>query len=341
MRAAIITRPGDPDVLTIGDRPTPTPVADQLLVRVRASALNRADLAQRRGHYPAPPGAPADVPGLEYAGEVAAVGPEVRAFAVGDRVMGLVGGGGHAEFVVVHERTALRVPERLSWIEAGAIPEVFLTAHDALAQAGFRPGETVLVHAVASGVGLAAVQLVRAFGGTALGTARTASKLDAAGAHGMHAGLALGTEVTGDATALREALVAFTHAHTAARPPETRGADVALDLVGGRYVNATLHALAPLGRAVLIGLVAGARDTVDLDRVLRARLTLRGTAMRSRPLEERIAVARRFAAEVLPRLADGTVRATVDAVFPLARIAEAHALLESNATTGKVVLTMD
>ena len=341
MLAAVITRPGDPDVLEIQERPTPVPGAEQVLVRVRASSLNRADLAQRRGRYPAPPGAPADIPGLEYAGEVVALGPEVRDRRVGDRVMGLVGGGGHAEYVVVHERTTMGVPEAMRWTDAGAIPEAFMTAHDALVQADLRPGETVLVHAVGSGVGLAAVQLVRAGGGRALGTARTPSKLEQARAHGMLAGLAVLPDVARDPATLRDALVAFVHAHTEERPPERRGADVALDLAGGTYVNATLHALAPMGRAILIGLVAGARDTVDLDRVLRGRLTLRGTVMRARALEERIATARRFAAEALPLFGAGALRATVDAVFPLARIAEAHALLESNATTGKVVLTLD
>ena len=340
MRTAVIPRPGPPDVLEIQDRPTPTPAPGEVLVRVYASALNRADLAQRRGRYPAPPGVPADVPGLEYAGEVVACAPDVTARRVGDRVMGLVGGGGHAEYVVTDARTTLAIPDGLSWEEAAAIPEAFITAHDGLAQAHFARGEVVLVHAVGSGVGLAAVQLVRALGGTALGTARTPAKLEQARAHGMLAGLAVLPDVARDPAALRDALVAFVHAHTAERAPEHRGADVALDLAGGTYVNATLHALAPMGRAILIGLVAGGRDTVDLDRVLRGRLTLRGTVMRSRGLEERIATAERFAAAVLPLIADRAVHATIEAVFPLERIAEAHALLESNATTGKIVLTM-
>ena len=339
MRSVVITRPGAPDVLVLEERSVPEPGTEQLLVRVRATALNRADLAQRRGGYPAPPGAPADVPGLEYAGEVVALGPGAREHAVGDRVFGLVGGGGHAEYVAVHERTAVRIPDRLTWEEAAAVPEVFMTAHDALRQAAARPGETVLIHAVASGVGLAAVQLARALGLRTLGTVRegahAAGKLEAARAHGLDAGLAVPRAALADPAALRAALGDLARAHTGGR-----GADVALDLVGGAYVNATLHALAERGRHVLIGLVAGASDTVDLARVLRARLTLVGTAMRARPLEERIAVARRFAAEVVPMLADGRVRPTVDATYPLAAVAAAHARLESNDTTGKLVLTV-
>jgi NADPH:quinone reductase-like Zn-dependent oxidoreductase len=246
-----------------------------------------------------------------------------------------VGGGGHAEYVVVHERTAVRVPDGLSWEEAAAVPEAFMTAHDALRQADARPGETMLVHAVASGVGLAAVQLARAFGLRTLGTARTAAKLEPARAHGMDAGLAIEPAVATDAAALGARLDAFVREATGGR-----GVDVGLDLVGGAYVDATVRAMAPMGRVILIGLVAGTAGAVDFGRVLRARLTVRGTVMRARALEERIVVARRFAAEVVPLLAAGTVRPTVERVFPLAQIAEAHRLLESNATVGKVVLSI-
>jgi NADPH:quinone reductase-like Zn-dependent oxidoreductase len=229
MRAAVITRPGPPEVLAVEERPAPEAGAEQLLVRVRASALNRADLLQRRGSYPAPPGALADVPGLEYAGEVVALGAGAREHREGDRVFGLVGGGGHAEYVVVHERTAVRVPDGLSWEEAAAVPEVFMTAHDALRQADARPGETMLVHAVASGVGLAAVQLARAFGLRTLGTARTAAKLEPARAHGMDAGLAIEPAVATDAAALGARLDAFVREATGGR-----GVDVALDWWAGR-----------------------------------------------------------------------------------------------------------
>ena len=335
MLAAVITRPGAPDVLAVREVDAPTPGTEQILVRVHASALNRADLAQRRGHYPAPPGAPSDIPGMEYAGEVAALGPGAREWRVGDRVFGLVGGGGQAEFVVVHERTAVRIPDALDWVAAAAVPEAFMTAHDALRQADARPGETALVHAVGSGVGLAAVQLARAFGLRALGTARTASKLDDARAHGMDAGLAIDRTLTADPRALAAALADFARDHGG----PAGAVDVALDLVGGPYTNATLHAMAPLGRLILIGLVGGAETPLELGRVLRGRLTIRGTVMRARPLEERIAVARRFAAEVLPLLAAGAVRPTIDRTYPLADIAAAHERLESNETVGKVVIT--
>ena len=333
MRCLVIT----PDGLVPTERPTPAPGHEQLLVRVHATALNRADLMQIAGVYPAPPGWPADVPGLEYAGEVVAVGPGVRERAVGDRVFGLVGGGGLADHVVVHERTAVRVPDALSWTEAGAIPEVFMTAHDALVQAEARPGELVLVHAVASGVGLAAVQLARAFGMQVVGTVRdsadAARKLDAARALGLRDGVALGAETLGDAKRLAEALAALTGA-------PARGADVVLDLVGGAYVGATCAAMAARGRMILIGLVAGRRDTLDLGLILNRRLSLRGTVMRSRPLEERIATAARFAREGVPLLADGRVRATIDATYPLEEANAAYALLASNRTTGKIVLTV-
>ena len=336
MRTVVITRPGPPEVLVVERRPVPTPGLGEVLVRVHATALNRADLMQRRGAYPPPPGAPADVPGLEYAGEVVALGPGVRARAVGDRVFGLVGGGAYAEYVVAHERTAVRIPDPLDWIAAAAVPEAFMTAHDGLVQADARPGDAVLVHAAASGVGLAAVQLARAFGMPALGTARTEAKLDAVRAHGATGTLAVPSNAAGDEAALRALLVEFTHAHT-----DGRGADVAIDLVGGGYVSATLHALAPRGRHVLIGLVAGREGTVDFARILSARITLRGTVMRARALEERITTAQRFAHEVVPLLASGAVRPTVDRVFALADVADAHRHLESDATTGKVVLRVD
>ena len=334
MLAAVITRPGAPDVLEVREVAPPVPGTEQILVRVRASALNRADLHQRRGQYPAPPGVPSDIPGMEYAGEVAALGPGAREWREGDRVFGLVGGGGQAEYVVVHERTAMRIPEALDWVGAAAVPEAFITAHDALLQGNARPGETVLVHAVGSGVGLAAVQLARAFGLRALGTARTPSKLDDARAHGLNAGLAIDRALTADPRALAAALADFARTHA----DRAGGVDVALDLVGGAYTNATLHAMAPLGRLILIGLVGGAETPLELGRVLRGRLTIRGTVMRARALEERIAVARRFAAEVLPLLAAGTLRPTIDRTYPLAEIAAAHERLESNETVGKVVV---
>src|SRR5437764_8039345 len=193
MQAVWITRPGGPEVLEIREVPQPEAIADQVLVRVRASALNRADLLQRQGRYPAPPGFPQEIPGLEFAGEVAEVGPQVKMWKTGQRVFGLVGGGGQAEYVVVHERLLAEIPKNLDWLAAAAIPEVFITAHDALwKQANLRPGETVLIHSVGSGVGLAAVQLVRAIQAVPYGTSCTADKLAPAKQLGLQDGIAVG-----------------------------------------------------------------------------------------------------------------------------------------------------
>ncbi|MEP6692687.1 MAG: alcohol dehydrogenase catalytic domain-containing protein, partial [Gemmatimonadaceae bacterium] len=196
MRAAVITRPGGPDVLDVRAVPRPEPGPGEVLVRVRASALNRADLLQREGRYPAPPGSPADIPGLELAGEVAALGPGTSLWRAGDRVFGITGGGANAEYAVAHERTLSRIPDALSFTEAGAVPEAFITAHDAMiVQAGARAGERVLVQAAGGGVGLAAIQLARAIGATPYGTARTADKLERARAFGLEEGVAVRDDV--------------------------------------------------------------------------------------------------------------------------------------------------
>lgn len=329
MRAAVIARPGPPDVLEVRDVPRPEAGAEQVLVRVRASALNRADLLQRAGRYPAPPGSPADIPGLEFAGEVARAGPDARLWRDGDRVFGLTGGGAHAEYVVVHERTLAAVPPGMEWTDAGTIPEAFITAHDALvARACVRPGDRVLVHAVGSGVGLAAVQLALALGAVVYGTARTAHKLERARAFGMADGVAL-TE--GSLHALAGAVAKWTSGG---------GIDAVLDLVGGAYTTASIGVMAPLGRLVLIGTMGGARTDLDLRQVLTRRLTIRGTVMRSRPLEERILTTHAFEREVVPLLASGAVRPVVDRVFPLGEIAEAHRYLESNVSFGKVGIVL-
>ena len=327
MLAAVITGPGGPEVIQLQARPLPTPGAGEILVRVRASALNRADLIQRAGRYAAPPGVPADVPGLEFAGEVAATGPNASLWPIGARVAGLVGGGAHAEYLVTHERAVAEVPESLDWATAGAAPEACITAHDALVtQAGVRPGETVLVHAAGSGVGLAAIQIARQLGARVFGTARGAEKLAAAREAGMDAGVSPG-QPGWVAGAVRE----WTGGG---------GIDVALDLVGGDYVRETIPAMALKGRVILIGMLAGTDGNLDLRAMLSRRLTVRGTVLRSRPLEERIAVTSGFAREVMPWLATGAVGVRIDARFPLADIAAAHARLESNATVGKVALVI-
>lgn len=323
MRAIVITRPGGPEVLQTQERPMPEPGPGEVRVRVRASALNRADVLQRLGRYPAPPGAPTDVPGLEYAGEVDALGPRSTLWVEGDRVMGITGGGGHAEYVVVHEREAIRVPAGLSFVQAAAVPEAFLTAYDALfRQLRLGMGERVLVHAVGSGVGTAAVQLARAAGATVLGTSRSPEKLRRA------AELGLGVGLDGDAD-----WVAALRAATAGE-----GVHAVLDLVGGRFVEQNLQVVGSGGRVAVVGTMAGSRAELDVGLLLRRRVRLVGTVLRARPLEEKIALAREFSTAVLPLLEDGRVRPVVHAALPFAEIADAHRLMESNATFGKIVL---
>jgi putative PIG3 family NAD(P)H quinone oxidoreductase len=327
MRAAVITRPGGPDVLATRDVARLEPLAGEVLVRVRASGLNRADLLQREGRYPAPPGWPADIPGMEVAGEVESCGGGVSLWKKGDRVFGIVGGGGNAEFVVTHERALAAIPTNLSWTDAAAVPEAFITAHDALiTQAEVRLSERVLIHAVGSGVGLAALQLARAAGAEPFGDARTADKVERARSFGLAKGITVGDDLGVIAKRVQE----WTNGS---------GVDIVLDLVGGPYTAASVAACAPKGRIILIGTMAGREASLPLGAILGKRLTLRGTVLRARPLEERIAATRAFAAQVVPLLASGAVRPAVDRVFPLDDIADAHRHLESNATFGKVVLT--
>ena len=326
MRAAVITRPGGPEVLEIQDRPTPTPGACELLVRVHASALNRADLLQREGNYPAPKGAPPDIPGLEFAGEVAALGAGVTEWREGDRVFGIVAGGGNAEYLVTHESTVARVPDRASWTDAAAIPEAFITAYDALVtQANVVAGERVLIHAVGSGVGLAATQIARAWGATPYGTARTADKIERARALGLDDGITVGHDMDVIASAVE-------------RWTSGRGVDVTIDLVSGPYLAASIRAAALKGRIMIVGTVAGRTGNIPIGMVLGKRLTLRGTVLRARSIEEKAAVTAAFARDVVPLLESGALQPTIDSVFDLADIRAAHERLASNETFGKVVL---
>jgi len=321
VKAVVITRFGGPEVLEVQDVPAPQPGPDEILVHVRGTALNRADLLQRAGGYAAPPGVPQNISGLEFAGEVAESGTNARRWSKGDRVMGIIGGGAHAEFVAAHQDAVAAVPANLELTDAGAIPEVFMTAHDALRQAGFKAGDNVLIHAVGSGVGLAATQLVKALGGRAFGTSRTPDKIERAKEFGLEAGTALAD------------LLAFAKDVTSGR-----GFDVVLDLNGGPYFAASLEAMALKGRIILIGGVAGGKTNVDLYQILGKRLHVIGTVMRARSLEEKIATTNAFAAEVLPLLAEGAVQPVIDSVFPLEKVQDAHRRLESNETFGKVVL---
>jgi len=323
VKAVVITRFGGPEVLEVQDVPAPQPGPDEILVHVRGTALNRADLLQRAGGYAAPPGVPQNISGLEFAGEVAESRTNARRWSKGDRVMGIIGGGAHAEFVAAHQNAVAAVPANLELTDAGAIPEVFMTAHDALRQAGFKAGDNVLIHAVGSGVGLAATQLVKALGGRAFGTSRTHDKIERAKEFGLEAGTALAD------------LLAFAKDVTSGR-----GFDVVLDLNGGPYFAASLEAMALKGRLILIGGVAGGKTNVDLYQILGKRLHVIGTVMRARSLEEKIATTNAFAAEVVPLLAEGAVQPVIDSVFPLEKVQDAHRRLESNETFGKVVLTI-
>lgn len=324
MRAIAITKPGGPDVLALVERDAPQPSRGEVRVRVRATAVNRADLLQRMGAYPAPADSPADIPGLEIAGEVDAIGPGVERLKVGDRVFGLVGGGGYAEQIVSHERALAKIPDGIGFEDAAAIPEAYCTAHDAIVtQANIKSGESLLIHAVGSGVGTAAVQLAKALGATVIGTARTPDKLDRAKQLGMDHGLvADGSKFADGVNALG-------------------GADVVLELVGGAYVAEDLRCVNTLGRIVLVGLMAGTKGDIDLGLLLRRRARIFGTVLRARPLEEKIAAMRAFEAQVVPLLARGLIKPVIDTVMPLDLAARAHERMQSNAGFGKIVLVCD
>ena len=327
MKAIVITGTGGPEVLKIRDVPTPQPRGDQVRVRVRACGLNRADLLQARGFYPAPPGAPADIPGLEYAGEVDAIGPDVVGpLKPGDHVFGIVAGGGQAEYLLTHERMAVLIPPGIDFVEAAAVPEAFITAHDALLfQGRLAPGESVLVHAAGSGVGTAVVQIAHAMGCWVLGTSRTAGKLERL----KPLGLDLGIDTSHESFA--EVVLTET---------KGRGVDVVIDLLGGSVLAGNLAALATRGRLVLVGLLAGTNGSLDLNLMLRKRINIVGTTLRARPIEEKITATLRFASEICPWLERGLVRPVVDAVFPFDEFPAAQGRMESNQGFGKVILRL-
>ncbi len=339
MQAVWISTYGGPEVLEIRTVGKPLINDEQVLVCVRASSLNRADLLQRQGKYPPPPGFPAEIPGMEFAGEVAEVGSSVRRWKPGQRVFGLIGGGAHAEYVVTYEHLLAEIPANLDWTQAAAVPEVFITAQDALwTQAKLRPGETVLIHAVGSGVGLAAVQLARAIQAVPYGTSRTADKIEKSKPLGLEDGLVLREN------AVRENVVRqnFDDLPTATEKwTAGKGINVLLDLVGGPYVKASQKAMAHQGRMILVGTVAGGSYELDAKYVMSKRLQIRGTVLRARSLEEKMAATRLFAAEVVPLLARGVLKPNVDSVFSISKISQAHQRLESNETFGKVVVVME
>ena len=322
MRAAVITAHGGPEVLQVTDVPEPVPGSAEVLVDVVASALNRADLLQRMGLYPGPPMDP-EVPGLEFAGRVVATGDGVTRWSAGDPVMGITAGGGHAERLVVHQDQAVRVPQGMDLAMAGALPEVFITAWDALVlQGGLSAGGTALVHAGASGVGTAAIQLCRMAGAEVLVTA-SAGKVDRC--------LSLGATRAVDYAS--EDWVAAVADHTAGR-----GVDVVLDVVGADYLDRNLDALAVGGTIVQVGVMGGGSATFGLGKMLFRRATLVGTTLRARSLDEKVSVSRAFEDRVVPGFEDGRLEVVVDRRYPLDDIAEAHAYMETNASVGKIAL---
>ena len=327
MRAVVLREYGGPEVLRFEEVPDPSPGPDEILVDVAATALNRADLLQRKGLYPDPTGAAHEIPGLEFSGTVLAIGERVRLWRPGDEVMGIVAGGGYAERLAVHERQAMRVPESVSLADAAAIPEVFLTAWDALVlQGGLTSGRWALVHAGASGVGTAAIQIAKSIG------ARIAVTCSAPKAEACR-------ELGADLVFERSPNDWLAEATTAV----PGGFDTILDVIGGEEAPRNLAALAVQGRIVQVGTMGGGA-TVNTGALLGAMLGKRatwiGTTLRTRPLEQKLAVTQRFAAEMLPLFDAGALRPVIDRHVPFAQIAGAHELMESNANTGKLVVTM-
>ena len=323
-----IREPGGPEVLEHAQCLLPPPGWGQVRVRVVSSGVNRADLMQRRGRYPAPEGYDDSLPGLEYAGEVEAVGPGCTLRRRGDRVMGIIAGGGYSSALNAWERETVRVPEGIPLVDAGAIPEAFITAWDALSgQARLSAGETLLVHAVGSGVGTAALQLAAAAGARTLGTSRTPSKVERSRPLGLDVG------IVAQADKGEEDWV-----EAVQRATDGDGVDVILDLVGGSYLEGNQRVLGHRGRWIVVGVPGGTRATIDLRLLMGSRGQIRGTLLRARPPEEKAALARAFEDRVVPQFERGLLRPVVGEVFPAARAPDAHRLMEANRNWGKILL---
>ena len=325
MTAIVIRSPGGPEMLVPEERPVPRPGEREVLVKVAAAGVNRPDVMQRKGLYPPPPGA-TDIPGLEIAGEVVALGPEVTRWKVGDKMMGLVIGGGYAQFCPVHESHAMAIPGNLSAIEAAAIPETFFTVwHNVFERGGLKAGETLLVHGGSSGIGTAAIQLAKASAARVVTTAGTPEKCQAC--------RRLGADVA--VNYKDEDFVAATKAAT-----DGRGADVILDMVGGDYIERNYEAAAVEGRVVQIAFQGSPKAMVDFRRIMLKRLTHTGSTLRARSVEHKGAIARAVEQHVLPLIAAGRVKPVIDSTFALGEAALAHARMESGAHIGKIVLTL-
>jgi len=325
MRAIVVAQPGGPEMMRIGEVPTPEAGPGELLVRIRAAGVNRADLSQRQGNYPPPPGA-STIMGMEVAGEIAALGAGVADWRIGERVMALLGGGGYAEYVTVPAALAMRVPDSVSWEEAGGIPEAFLTAYLALFPLGdLMAGQAVLVHAGASGVGIAGIQLAREAGARVVATAGTDAKVTAVQALG-----AVGVNYrTQDFAAI------------VAERTDGKGVNVILDFIGADHWERNLAALAMDGRIIVISSLSGGEVPMNLGALMRKRAQVIGTTLRNRPLAQKVALTRALAEFALPRFADGRMKVVVDTIYPLADAADAHRRMADNANTGKLILRVD
>jgi NADPH2:quinone reductase len=322
MRAVVLEEYGGVDVLQIAEVPSPEPGPEEVVVAVRATALNRADLLQRMGLY-AGPKMPHEIPGLEFAGEVTQIGERVTEAAVGDRAMGIVGGGAYAEQLTTHERMLLPIPESLPFADSAAIPEVFITAFDALVlQGGMTSGKTALVHAGASGVGTAAIQICRAIGARIAVTCSTGK---------VSACEALGADAVIDYKS--DDFVAGVRTLTGGR-----GVDMVLDVIGGDYTNRNIEALALNGRIIQVGLMGSGKAEINLGGLLGKRASITGTTLRARPIEQKITTSQRFATEMLPLVADGRLEPVIDSRYRLDEIAAAHTYMESNANVGKILI---
>lgn len=325
MTAIAIRAPGGPDMLVPEQRPVPQPGEGEVLVKVAAAGVNRPDVMQRQGNYPPPKGA-TDIPGLEIAGEVAALGPGVTRWKVGDKLMALVVGGGYAEYCLAHESHCLPIPAGLPINQAAAVPETFFTVwHNIFQRGGLKAGETLLIHGGSSGIGTTAIQLAKQFGAHVIVTVGSEEKCEACRKLGADHAINYKTQdfvaVTKDATG-------------------GKGANVILDIVGGSYIERNYEAAAVEGRVVQIGFQGSTKATVDFRRIMLKRLTHTGSVLRSRPIADKAAIARGVEDHVLPLIAAGKVRPLMDSTFPLAQAAAAHARMEASAHIGKIVLTV-
>lgn len=326
MKAVTQEGAGGPEVLRVSEIPRPEPGPEQVLVRVRATALNRADTLQRKGAYP-PPKGDSEILGLELAGDVESWGAGVEGFNQGQRVFGLVGGGGYAQYALIDHKMAMPIPEEWSYTDAAAVPEVFFTANETVFVLGdLQAGESVLIHAGGSGVGTAAIQMAHHIGARVFFTAGSGEKIERAMALGAEAGINYKTH---------------DFAEEIMRLTDGAGVDVVEDFLGASYLSRNISILRSGGRLLLVALMGGAKTEIDLARVLRNRLRIFGSVMRSRSLEDKRAITDRFRERWLPPLVEGKIKAVVDSVFPLEDVVAAHQAMEANQNFGKIILSVD